>query len=660
MWFSLFVTVLILAVTFYQGLQGLFSAIINCVLTILAAALAFGLYEDLYVWQLATYQPDHGRAIALVGVFVIALLVMRTVMDQLITGNLHFPMYTDRIGGGIFGLVTAMIIIGILAIGFQMLPFESTFLGFSRFSIIDQAKNKEIVNGPRINVHSKGADEEVKNAVYRDEVDWNNVKITHNNLWLNPDGFTVSLVSLLSSFALQGRNSFADLNPDFLDYVHHVKDGLGRESLETITPGTVRVKEYRFLRDNEPVYKSVRAKDEMANPIVKFELTDRKPAPGKRWMRVTVDINEKADKAQDKANLNFTSSQIRLLARDRKDGPVVAYPLIGINEDDAENAHRTVEVHPCQDIQFKRGEGGNTQMKLLFEVPDSPAFQPWMIQYKYNARGEILSTQYQPEDKPGSAPGGKKPKDKQPPKPAPAPPKTGQEPPDASPEPPKTETTPPPTDGSASTTPPAPSDDRSGRVQGIRSRAQSSYFGPELPFELTNYSIIGDLEVANEVIKGGTGQLLAPMNEKEHVPVAGNKPPIKGFFVPEGKRLLHLSCEKLDPQSLWGKAIGNTVDKTQWPQVVDAAGGRYMAIGVYAIAMVGRQNTLEIIYYSEQAQATSVPPHLQKIKLNDFREDNHYELYYVFAVTPGAKIVRLEASSRYHENLDDRNLVAPK
>ena len=40
MWFSLFVTVLILTITFYQGLQGLFSALINCVLAILSAVLA--------------------------------------------------------------------------------------------------------------------------------------------------------------------------------------------------------------------------------------------------------------------------------------------------------------------------------------------------------------------------------------------------------------------------------------------------------------------------------------------------------------------------------------------------------------------------------------------------------------------------------------------
>ena len=39
MWFSLFVVVLILAITFYQGLLGLFSSVINFFLAVLAAAL---------------------------------------------------------------------------------------------------------------------------------------------------------------------------------------------------------------------------------------------------------------------------------------------------------------------------------------------------------------------------------------------------------------------------------------------------------------------------------------------------------------------------------------------------------------------------------------------------------------------------------------------
>ena len=68
MWLSLFTVVLILTITFFQGLQGLFSALITCVLTILAAGLAFGFYEDLYLGLLLIFASASG-----VGPFIYTL-----------------------------------------------------------------------------------------------------------------------------------------------------------------------------------------------------------------------------------------------------------------------------------------------------------------------------------------------------------------------------------------------------------------------------------------------------------------------------------------------------------------------------------------------------------------------------------------------------------
>src|SRR5512146_3381821 len=116
MWFSLFATVLILAITFYEGLQGLFTALINCILAVLAAALAFGLYEDVYYAFLKDNQPDHGRAIAMLAIFIVSLLVLRTLFDMFAKNNLQFPVYVDRAGGGLFGFITGMVIVGMLSI----------------------------------------------------------------------------------------------------------------------------------------------------------------------------------------------------------------------------------------------------------------------------------------------------------------------------------------------------------------------------------------------------------------------------------------------------------------------------------------------------------------------------------------------------------------
>lgn len=661
MWFSLFATVLILAVTFYQGLQGLFSAMINCVLTFLAAALAFGFYEDLYQAQLIAYQPDHGRAIALVGIFVLSLLALRFIVDGLIKGNQRFPIYVDRAGGGVFGFITAMLIIGVLAVGFQMLPFDSTFLGFSRYTLVDQTTHKEVVSA----VATAKMAEEHKNAVFRTEIEWPSVKAERHNLWLNPDGFTVAAVAYVSRYALAGRQSFADLNPDFLDYLHHVRDGLGREPLAVLGPGAVSVKEFRYLRDNEPIYRTVKAKNETGNLILKYELTDRKPGPGKRWMAVTVQVREKTDAAQDRTNLNFTASQIRLLARDRKDGPVVAYPLVGINEDDPENAHRLIEVFPCQDIQYKRGETGATEMRLLFEVPDASSFRPWMIQYKLNARAEILPSHDQTETKTG--PADTTSRDRVPVKDRP---KTsgektprGKPPvgPDASangarPTTPDDQTggTSPPSDDGTPTTPP-PNPNPPDRVHGVNLATRQPFFDDKLPFRLTNYAEGADMQRSGSKLIGARS--LTARLSADWEPVEGSMPPLETFDVPENMRLLHLTVEQLHPQSWLGNVMGTAVNQVRNIYLIDSNGRQYMPVGKYAIATIRGETIFELTYLDEIARGNARMPGFEHIRFDDLK--GQYAYVFLFHLPPGTRVAKFH-TGRTNIDLTQFNLVAPK
>src|SRR5690606_30940774 len=131
------------------------------------------------------------------------LLVLRTIYDALIAHNMRFPVYVDRIGGGVFGLVTGFIVVGMLTIGFQLLPFPPSFLGFSRYTLVD-AETREAIPWP-----SK-RDEDPTALPRRD---WSKVEMRRESTWLNPAGFTLSLVSHLSSNSLRGREdvSFSEV-----------------------------------------------------------------------------------------------------------------------------------------------------------------------------------------------------------------------------------------------------------------------------------------------------------------------------------------------------------------------------------------------------------------------------------------------------------------
>jgi len=121
---------LIGAVAFYQIVQGVFSALIMMMLTIISAMVAFEYYMPMATKLLYDSQPAHAQGASLIAIFVITLLVLRIASDKLITGNVVMNVLPNRIGAGIAGVVTGVILIGVLGAGIQLLPVGESFFGF--------------------------------------------------------------------------------------------------------------------------------------------------------------------------------------------------------------------------------------------------------------------------------------------------------------------------------------------------------------------------------------------------------------------------------------------------------------------------------------------------------------------------------------------------
>ncbi len=128
----LLATILILAIAFFQVTQGFYSATIMVVLSGLSAAVAFQYYEPL-AKLLLPYQPTSADAIALLAIFVILLLGLRLGIDSFFRRNVVMGVWVDRIGGGIVGLLTAMMLVGVLAVAIQMLPWGPSILWYRPF-----------------------------------------------------------------------------------------------------------------------------------------------------------------------------------------------------------------------------------------------------------------------------------------------------------------------------------------------------------------------------------------------------------------------------------------------------------------------------------------------------------------------------------------------
>ena len=133
---------LILAIALYQSIHGLFSAVIMAFLTTICAVVALGCYEWLGPAFLYSTQPAYGDALSLIVHFVIPLLVLRIVFDQLIIDNAALGGWGDRVTGGLLGIYIGTVMVGILTIAVQMLPYGAGVLGYKPFDSSLQRINR--------------------------------------------------------------------------------------------------------------------------------------------------------------------------------------------------------------------------------------------------------------------------------------------------------------------------------------------------------------------------------------------------------------------------------------------------------------------------------------------------------------------------------------
>ncbi len=124
-------TILILCIAGFQVIQGLFTALVNAILTFLCAMLAFAYYEPLALTLRENGMVLLADGASLVLLAGVPLLVLRAVVDKFIVkDNLSFGPWADRIGGGALGLFTAIILVGMAAVGMQMMPFDASAMGY--------------------------------------------------------------------------------------------------------------------------------------------------------------------------------------------------------------------------------------------------------------------------------------------------------------------------------------------------------------------------------------------------------------------------------------------------------------------------------------------------------------------------------------------------
>lgn len=332
-WLSLFLVILIVAITYNLAIQGLVSALVTAGLAILCVALAFGTFEWVAYTFLAGPLGELALPVALMAMFVVPLLALRSAMDVLVTRSSLMPVLIDRAAGTACGLIAGFLMSGVLSVAVQMLPFDGTVLGHS------------------------GLDPETG---------------TENTLWLNLDRVTVGYASMMSGGLFSGGRSWRDAHPDFMQEViwnQAVPRGVSRFA----PPGSIRV-----VRVDYPDYIFDKTTDtSVRDPTPHYER--KNPPSGKRWYLVRIALT---DEARDSDEIHrFSRRQVRLVGRDSPDAPPRNLAPIAINDNDRPTMAVTIE-----DGQLYRPESDN-EIDFLFEVPESHV--PMYIAYKMGARADL-------------------------------------------------------------------------------------------------------------------------------------------------------------------------------------------------------------------------------------------------------------------------------
>jgi len=380
MWLSLFLILLIAAVTYFIAIQGLFSALIMCVFTVLCCAFAFGIHEYVALEYLIQWKPDFAIPLSLVLSFAVPLIILRSAADALLRRSCLIASIFDRVGGAVFGFLSAMIIVGVLAVAMQALPFGESFLGFRR---VDPSAEKFTAD-------------------------------SENELWLTPDRFAVGLALTMSNGIFSGQRAWQQDHPDFVQEVgwsqtapREVRCFVPRSAVTFVSAIEER---YVHAVKRGAAEDPNRPKDAASAEVAK---------PGRKF--VAVRLKPGGDAQDTDGKQRFCPYQVRLVGQDSR-GTVQQYHPFAVMDSEGATKGRYVReisdpkgAKPAATGLYAPDREGN--VNVLFDLPESFAQdvlkspkgrEPIFVEYKMGARAEIRQAAPPPvEPPPDAGPGDK-------------------------------------------------------------------------------------------------------------------------------------------------------------------------------------------------------------------------------------------------------------
>jgi len=137
---NLILIVFICGMAYIWMLQGLFSAFLHFVIVLICGAITLAVWEPLVLGLLMDWAPMMAWGLGLLAPFAVLILLLRILMDKVVPKGVQFQPLMNSIGGGLFGLLSAVVTAGFTMTAIGMMPMGESIMGYQRY-IVDAKGN---------------------------------------------------------------------------------------------------------------------------------------------------------------------------------------------------------------------------------------------------------------------------------------------------------------------------------------------------------------------------------------------------------------------------------------------------------------------------------------------------------------------------------------
>ncbi|MEO6434875.1 MAG: CvpA family protein, partial [Tepidisphaeraceae bacterium] len=234
--FTVIVVLLVAGIAYFHYAQGFFGATISAVIAVLAAVLAVSYHEPLALALMGGKAASYAVAVTLVAIFALVYILLRTLTDKMIPGQVRLPVALDRVGGGAMGLIAAFFTVGVFALAAQSLPFGPTVGGYARYALENETRTVQIaVPGMRTQQDIELVEQMVDDS-FKPE--------SKKSLLIPVDDMVLGLVAKLSdNGSMAGARSLTSIHPNYADELFAQRLGIqiGAQTVATNLPGREQV-----------------------------------------------------------------------------------------------------------------------------------------------------------------------------------------------------------------------------------------------------------------------------------------------------------------------------------------------------------------------------------------------------------------------------------